>query len=131
VTGEGRPSAGPLPVPASFREMVRIAAALAALSAGFAPAAASHGAAVSSGLFGVVTRGPVSPMCITELPCSEPASGAVLAFSRGGAVVARVTTRHNGTYRVRLLAGAYTVRSSARRVAPTSVRVKAGTMRRF
>ena len=110
--------------------MARIAAALAALSAGFAPAAASHGAAPNSGLFGVVTRGPISPMCVAEQPCSEPASGAVLTFSRGGTVVARVTARHNGTYRVRLGAGLYTVRCSVRRLEPKAVQVRPGTTRR-
>jgi hypothetical protein len=110
--------------------MVRIAAALAALSAGFAPATASHGAGVNGGLFGVVTRGPISPMCLAEQPCSEPASGAVLVFSRDGAVVARVTARPNGTYRVRLGAGLYAVRCSVRRLAPKAVRVRPGTMRR-
>lgn len=110
--------------------MARIAAAVAALSAGFVLAGASHGATVSSGLFGVVMRGPVTPMCIAEQPCSEPAAGAVMVFSRGGAVVARVTARQNGTYRVRLGAGVYAVRSSARRLAPIRVRVRSATMRR-
>ena len=110
--------------------MARIAAALAALSAGFGLAAASEGATANSGLFGVVTRSPVTPTCIAEQPCSKPVSGAVLVFSRDGADVARVTTRRRGVYRVQLAAGVYAVRCSIRRLAPTSVRVRPGTMRR-
>jgi hypothetical protein len=109
--------------------MVRVAAIVAALAAGSAFAAVSHGA-TSGGLFGVVTRGPVSPVCIAGRPCSEPAPGVVLVFSRGGTDVARVTTRRNGTYRLQLAAGSYAVRSSVRRTTPTSVRVKPATTTR-
>jgi hypothetical protein len=110
--------------------MARIAAALAALSAGLVLAAPSQGAAPAGGLFGVVTRSPVTPTCVAEMPCSKPASGAVLVFSREGAEVARVKTLRNGTYRIHLAAGVYGVRCSVRRLDPNRVRVRAGTMRR-
>lgn len=61
-------------------------------------------------LHGVVTRGPITPVCRTGMPCNEPARGAVLAFSRSGKVAARVKVGVTGRYAVRLAAGTYTVR---------------------
>lgn len=54
-------------------------------------------------------RGPTTPVCMTATPCSEPAVGAVLAFSGRGRVV-RVRVRAGGRYSVRLAPGAYAVR---------------------
>lgn len=83
---------------------------LAALAA--AAAAAGAGAAGSvgldSGLQGVVTRGPTTPVC-REDPCEEPAAGVVLRFSRNGVVVARAKTGAGGGYTVRLRPGPYAV----------------------
>ena len=61
-------------------------------------------------LHGIVTRGPIAPVCRTGMPCNEPAVGAVLAFLRDGRVAARVRIGPGGRYRVRLAAGTYTVR---------------------
>ncbi|MEN3342790.1 MAG: hypothetical protein V7644_2194, partial [Actinomycetota bacterium] len=47
---------------------------------------------LTSGLHGVVTRGPTQPVCQVGVPCSKPAVGAVLVFSRNGTVAARVRT---------------------------------------
>lgn len=58
---------------------------------------------------GVATRGPTAPVCMTAKPCSEPAVGAVLAFSRGGRVV-RVRVGAGGRYEARLERGTYLVR---------------------
>jgi hypothetical protein len=44
------------------------------------------------------------------VPCSEPAPGAVLIFSHGGLVVARVRAGDRGRYAVRLRPGSYAVR---------------------
>ena len=54
-------------------------------------------------------RGPTTPVCVTARPCSEPAVGAVLAFSRDGRVV-RARVGVGGRYAVRLAAGTYAVR---------------------
>jgi hypothetical protein len=70
-------------------------------------------ALVTSGLHGVVTRGPTRPVCQTGMSCSEPAVGAVLVFSRDGAVAARVTVGAGGRYSVRLRPGYYSVRTAA------------------
>jgi hypothetical protein len=60
-------------------------------------------------LHGVVMRGPTAPVCMTSKPCSEPAVGAVISFSRGGHVV-RVRVGAGGRYVVRLAPGTWTVR---------------------
>jgi hypothetical protein len=67
-------------------------------------------ALVLSGLHGVVTRGPTQPVCQVGKPCSAPAVGVVLVFSRSGHVAARVRTVTGGRYSVRLLPGTYAVR---------------------
>jgi hypothetical protein len=92
------------------------------------PVLGAHGAS-GSGLFGVVTRGPTTPVCAVEQPCTRPAAGALLVFSRGGSTV-RVTVRADGSYRVRLAPGLYAARTSSGRLEPASVRVRAGTTRR-
>src|SRR5207247_5000225 len=61
-------------------------------------------------LAGVVTRGPIVPVCAVEQPCDEPARNVTLLFSRNGTVVARVVTAGQGRYRRRLPAGSYDVR---------------------
>jgi hypothetical protein len=84
-----------------------------------------------TGLHGVVTRGPTTPVCQVGKPCSEPAVGAVLVFSRGGRVAARVRAGAGGRYSVRLPAGVYAVRSSPPQtvggLSPRQVRVPSGT----
>ena len=102
-------------------------AAVAVSSLALLAAGAAHATTVRSGLYGAVTRGPISPVCVAEQPCDEPAAHAVLVFSRDGRVVARTTARADGTYRVRLAAGYYAVRS-AHRIEPAKVRVRASRM---
>jgi hypothetical protein len=65
--------------------------------------------AVVSGLHGTVSRGPITPVCRVDVPCSAPALGAVLVFSRRGQVVARVRSGVDGRYSVHLEPGYYTV----------------------
>src|SRR5205807_4717435 len=91
----------------------------------------AQGTIVRSGLYGDVRRGPISPVCAAEQPCDAPAAGAVLVFSRDGREVARTKARDDGSYRVRLTAGLYTVRRAAstgidRKLDPNQVRVKPG-----
>lgn len=62
-----------------------------------------------SGLWGVVRRGPTTPVCISGRPCSAPAPNLTLLFSRGGVIAARATTNGQGAYRVRLRPATYTV----------------------
>jgi hypothetical protein len=83
-----------------------------------------------TGLHGVVTRGPTTPVCRVGTPCSEPAVGAVLVFSRDGRVAARIRAGAGGRYTVRLGAGTYAVQVSPPQriggLAPRQVRVRAG-----
>ena len=68
--------------------------------------------ALRSGLHGIVTRGPTTPVCRAGVPCSAPAVGAVLVFSRAGHMVLRVRTGAGGRYSVHLTPGYYTVQIS-------------------
>jgi hypothetical protein len=88
----------------------------------------------ASGVHGVVTRGPTSPVCRIGKPCTEPAAGAVLVFARNGRIAARVRAGAGGRYTVRLAAGFYAVRVSPPQrigdLTPREVRVRAGLNRR-
>ena len=88
------------------------------------------------GLHGIVMRGPTMPVCKAGTPCSEPAVGVLLIFSRGDRAVARVRSGAGGRYSVRLAAGRYTVRldPTARigfGLRPAAVRVTRGVDRRL
>jgi hypothetical protein len=105
-----------------------VSAILALLIAG-----AAHAAPSQSGLRGVVTRGPIAPICVAEAPCSEPAKNVTLVFSRSDHVAGRVVTDGQGRYRLRLPPGLYSVRRAAsagldNKLDPNRVRVSA---RRF
>lgn len=89
-----------------MRTLAALAVALAASSAGAATS--------SSGLRGLVTRGPIAPVCAAGQPCSEPAKNVTLAFSRNGRVVRRARTNDHGRYRVALPPGLYAVRLTPR-----------------
>jgi hypothetical protein len=84
--------------------------------------------ATGSGLRGVVTRGPIMPVCMVDQPCDEPAANVRLVFVQSGIVVARARTSESGRYRVALAPGRYAVRlpgkpALGRIVKPQTVRV--------
>ena len=60
---------------------------------------------------GVVMRGPTKPVCEMATPCSEPAAGLVLVFTRGAASF-RARTGADGSYAIRLRRGTYLVHSA-------------------
>ncbi len=99
--------------------------------AGATPAAVG---APSSGLYGLVMRGPTQPVCKVGTPCSAPAARVTLVFLRSGAPVSRVRTNAAGRYRIALAPGSYTVQAGpkgvGRGVRPATVRVRAGTFAR-
>jgi len=109
--------------------VVAVIAILGAFVAGADAAATRTGT-----LRGVVTRGPITPVCREGIPCDGPAAHVVLRFLRGGTVVGRVETSSNGSYRLRLPAGVYDVRRKAAApggdIQPRRVRVVAGVVRR-
>jgi hypothetical protein len=110
---------------------MRLFAALAVLAA-----VSSAGAATSStGLRGIVTRGPIVPVCRAGEACDGPAKNVTLAFVRDGHVVRRATTDDQGRYRVALAAGLYSVRLVVHQRAgpdltPSRARVFAHRLRR-
>jgi hypothetical protein len=111
-----------------MRTLAALAVALVASSAGAATS--------SSGLRGVVTRGPIAPVCAAGQPCSEPAKDVTLAFSRKGRVVRRARTNEEGRYRVALAPGLYAVRltpkpSIGRGLEPVRARVVRARFRRL
>jgi hypothetical protein len=91
-------------------------------------------AAVVSGLFGTVVISPSTPVCRAGTPCTAPAPGIRLTFSRGGTAVRSVVTTSTGHYRIVLAPGVYSVRpanqSKMTRLAPTTVTVAQGVARR-
>jgi hypothetical protein len=96
-----------------------------------AAGAGAQTTALSSGLRGVVVRGPIAPVCVAEQPCTEPARNITLLFSRNSRVVGRAVTDTAGRYRVRLPAGVYAVRRPGsmgigRGIEPNRARVYAG-----
>jgi hypothetical protein len=84
--------------------------AIATLSLALVIVAGAQATVAPSGLRGVVVRGPISPMCVAEEPCTEPAANVTLLFSRNGRIVGRTVTDSAGRYRLRLAAGLYAVR---------------------
>jgi hypothetical protein len=103
-----------------------VAAALGlACCAGPAAAGPAPGA-----LRGTVTIGPTTPVCRAGRPCTKPATGVVLTFTRGPRHVSTTTDRGSGRYRVRLAAGTWSVRASAgMRITPAAVKVVAAQTR--
>jgi hypothetical protein len=63
----------------------------------------------SSGIGGVLYRGPVTPVCRTGIPCDAPAPGVTLVFTRAGRD-ARTRTRTGGRFSIPLVPGVYAVR---------------------
>jgi hypothetical protein len=102
---------------------------LAIVVVGLTLVASASAASPSSGLHGTVRRGPISPVCREGVPCDAPAPGVVLSFTRNG-VVRKARTSLNGTYRIALPPGTYSVTTSLRLFGrtprPARVRVRAG-----
>lgn len=85
--------------------------AFAALAIG---GTAGGSSATATGFHGYVKRGPTMPVCRVGTPCTAPAKGVKLWFSRAGKVAATATTNNRGWYRVVVPAGPYTVSTSAK-----------------
>src|SRR2546426_2803199 len=90
-------------------------------------------AGAQSGLRGLVTRSPITPVCMEGVPCSAPAKNTSLVFTRRGRTV---TTRSggDGRYRVALAPGTWSVRAAGvprigTGIPPSSVRVLARRLR--
>jgi hypothetical protein len=84
-------------------------------------------AAGTSGLRGVVMRGPTQPVCMAGRPCTKPAANVTLTFTRGG-VAHRVVSTRTGAYRIALRPGTYrlTIAGAQFGYAPHTVVVPTG-----
>jgi|SRR5579862_606520 len=81
-------------------------------------------------MFGTVLRSPATPVCQAGQPCSAPAVGMTLVFTRGS-VVKTVVTSSKGTYRIRLAPGVYSVRVAQNKIAritPLTVTLRSGAL---
>jgi len=94
------------------------------------PAAAGSSTTAASGLRGLVTRGPITPVCSAESPCEAPAAHVTLTFTKG-ATTRSVTTGADGRYKIRLAAGSWRLQvgRGGLRYAPQAVLVRAGVVR--
>jgi hypothetical protein len=108
-----------------------VAAATTLTAAGLAlahPIDDSTAGRAANGLQGTVYRGPITPVCRTNLPCEAPAPGVTLEFTRGGVIVGRAKTNAVGKYRILIAPAIYTVitdqRGLGRDVSPFPRRVK-------
>ena len=104
---------------------------LAILVAAVTVSVGAASGSTGSGLHGLVTRGPITPVCSVDQPCDEPAANVQLVFVRNGVVVSRVRTSATGKYRLALSPGRYAVRlpgkpGLGRIVKPQTARVLRG-----
>ena len=107
---------------------MRIAFSTLALCCAFAAGTAS--AVGSSGVGGVLYRGPITPVCRVGVPCDEPAPGVTIVFARAGHAF-RAQTGARGRFSLVLKPGVYAVRvvpmsAIGSRVSPRLVRVPVG-----
>jgi len=114
---------------------MRLALLLSSMTLAVA-AAAAQAAPPRGTLTGLVTRGPITPVCVLGDPCDEPAPNVTLLFMRNGTVAGRTVTDKEGRYRVRLAAGLYGVRRPGvatidRKLEPNRVRVASARTRRI
>jgi hypothetical protein len=91
---------------------------------------AGHPGSNYGALEGKVMIGPVTPACIKGKPCSKPARGVTLRFSKQGASAVSVKTRSDGTYKVGLPPGRYSV-AARLPVQPEVVSVPGAGVRRI
>ena len=105
------------------------AALLAAGLANATPSAPSK----PSGLYGLVMRGPVTPVCMVGVPCDEPAANVTFLLVRKGKST-RVHTNATGHYRVRLAPARYVITKpnwGPGSIKPTIARVPYGRFARL
>src|SRR5881396_949124 len=114
VTGNNRPS-GMMESVRNVALAVAVGAAAATLPAGVGAAHQPRATKARSGLYGVLYRGPTTPVCRIGIPCEAPAPGVTLIFTRPGSGLAplRTKTGTDGSYRALLPAAIYTVDRSA------------------
>jgi hypothetical protein len=108
--------------------MHRRARLLGPLAIATLAAAGANAALPSSGVYGIVKRGPIAPVCKIGATCDAPAE-VTLVFSRLGRDVGRTRSGADGRYRIALAPGYYTVRTVERigisqKIRPANVHVR-------
>jgi hypothetical protein len=109
-----------------------LASLVAALTVAAVAQARLTAPAKPSGLYGLVMRGPVTPVCQVGIPCDEPAANTTFLLIRPGKTT-RVRTNATGHYRVRLVPGRYVITRTnwgPGSIKPASARVPAGRFAR-
>ena len=86
-------------------------------------AAGSAPPAEGTGVAGIGSRGPITPVCVAEVPCDAPAAGVAVDVLQGGVVVSHVSTGAGGRYYVLAVPGDYVVRAVGRGLTPRVVHV--------
>ena len=97
-------------------------AVLALLAWGLAGAGCSPDApSPATGLTGIVTRGPITPVCRIDVPCDAPFT-ATFNVERAGRRVAQFQSDASGQFTVFLAPGGYTIvpNADAPIIAPTA-----------
>jgi hypothetical protein len=92
---------------------VRVGSTVAGAGAAALLAASPAATAPTSGLYGVVRKGPIAPVCRQGVACDAPAE-VTLVFSRLGRDVGRTRSTASGRYRIALPPGFYAVRTLER-----------------
>jgi hypothetical protein len=102
---------------------------LVGLVAVVAVGATAGRATLGTGIRGLVTRGPITPVCQEGVPCSAPAKHLKITFVRAG-IAKSVVTGSNGRYSILLAPGTYAVRFPTARFGfrPRTALVVAGRM---
>lgn len=103
---------------ASYR--IPPAACAPAIAAGTAPPPGG------TGIAGVITRGPITPVCAVGVPCDGPAAGVAVDLLQANVPIAHTTTGPDGRYYVLAAPGSYVVRATGRLLSPQVARVRAG-----
>jgi hypothetical protein len=98
-----------------------------------APFGATPATVTTSGLYGIVAKGPIKPVCQVGQPCTAPAQVTLLFTHATTAGASTFSTRSTttGSYRIALSPGYYTVTTkerigNSRNVRPNQVHVRAG-----
>lgn len=89
-------------------------------------AAGSAPPANGTGIAGVVSRGPITPVCVAEVPCDAPVAGAAVDVLQGSVAISHVSTGPDGRYYVLAVPGDYVVQAAGRGLTPRAVHVTAG-----
>jgi hypothetical protein len=92
----------------TWRQLISIALVVAGPAVISACASAAPSPSMTTGLTGVVMRGPVTPVCRIDVPCDAPFS-ATFNVERNGRRVTQFQSDAAGQFSVLLSPGSYTV----------------------